>query len=379
MKRKIVFLILLAAILSLFGSVAWADVVVSYDANGGISAPGDIVVVPFKKGLLQFKHPDFVPKREGYRFIGWLEGNDPVLHARTDPGDRIVLDGSSDRVVYYAQWLPTNGPALAPILSMEVMPDRALRRDISTIDWLCVQDAPYTQWGVIVWDSAVSQSSAGDGLSGFISGNGRRCVFMTFIDEDGVGSTVEYVLGGEVGSKLFLNYDTKTFPRLVCADYPWEQGQWYTMRVQARTEGDKTVFEQWVRPSGGEWEKTIALSYPLRDLGMDRHILTVIDQAGSNLPRSCLVRNVYGRDQASGNWISETDWYLSALLVRGYDLSQGYDLVPANCDCDARLVNAGTLWLQTGGAGYEDKTTLPKVLTGSFIQPRQPVGASLLK
>ena len=80
--------------------------IIQYISNGGESPPNGFEVAKDSIGIVKFQHPEEVPAKEGYRFVGWLLDND--FYAIDAPRQNIAigterpLENTTFR--YYAQW-----------------------------------------------------------------------------------------------------------------------------------------------------------------------------------------------------------------------------------------------------------------------------------
>ncbi|MER2143152.1 MAG: DUF3472 domain-containing protein, partial [Eubacteriales bacterium] len=146
----------------------------------------------------------------------------------------------------------------------------------------------------------------------------------------------------------------------ILAPYLWRKGKWYTMRVQARTVGSKTVYEQWIRPEGGTWYKHAAISFPKPGLGFTWDCFFLEDWIGNDLLRSCQLRGYYARKNRF-SWAS-----LDRFLV--YNTRSGQQNVITDCGFGA--IGRDAIWISSGGGHSMTLPSLPHELR--IKQARRP-------
>ncbi|MCL1863462.1 MAG: InlB B-repeat-containing protein, partial [Defluviitaleaceae bacterium] len=84
------------------------NVMIIYNANGGMDAPPNLTVTLDMSGVARFSHSVTRPFKEGYRFNGWLLNNDsryPIqVHGGLSTINTNIIDG--DSFEFFAQWSP---------------------------------------------------------------------------------------------------------------------------------------------------------------------------------------------------------------------------------------------------------------------------------
>lgn len=348
MKRFLLIVGIL--ILCCIAVTACADVVVRFDMQKGSPSFSSLKLQPDGRGVVYFNLPGETPVREGYNFIGWYCKGLEMEYGLCKPGQSIAFQISKGTLTYVAQWENKNHQSSCPYLMAWThnFPGQA---DIMQVDFKCIQDANHTYFAVHSWCAG----KPGDGYAGFQTLNdGSHVVIMSLWDIGSMRPTIEYApyslkaqdFGGEGTGKQ------------VISDYKWSEQCWYTMRIQARTSGNKTIYEQWIRPENGSWDKICAVSFPMAGCGFNCNCAFLEDFGPfSNQRRSMQLRNASLRVARTGKWqaikVFDISNYESNLMTQ-------YN-VRYNCKADAANISA--LYMQIGGGGYENVIKVPKKVT----------------
>lgn len=240
--------------------------------------------------------------------------------------------------------MPDVHPRSAPCLSATLYrPDGALY-DAVEGQWRCVQRADNTCYCLHNWYSGADGYAGivpGSGYAGFQFCRGKGIAILSLWNTDRGRPAVEYAKSGAVVEP----FGGEGSGVHVLTDYPWRIGVWYTMRIQARTVGRRTVYEQWVKAADGGWEKLAAIAYPAPKLGFSWDCFFLEDWLGGNAMRGCQLRGYYARRALFGRWRS----------LDGYEISNH---LPENgaqnvrFDCDFKSLNADAVYLRSGGDGF---------------------------
>ncbi len=324
-------------------------VTVHFDMQGGSSAFADLELDPDEYGAVYFNLPDETPVRTGYRFIGWYCEGLEMEYGLCNPGDSIAFAMDSGTLTYVAQWENNNHQESCPYL-MAFTCDYPEQADIVQVDFKCIQEAPTTYYAVHNWYNG----GIAEGYAGFqILEDGRHVVIMSVWDSDAMRPTIEYA----PYSRKAQDFGGEGTGKQVISEYDWTKLRWYTMRIQARTFGDKTVFEQWIRPEGGDWEKICAISFPVPGCGFNYNGAFLEDfYPFSNLRRSMQLANASAHLDASGVWQANRRYSIS-----NYE-DQRMQQYNVNYNCKAEAAGGNALYMQTGGSGYEMAIELPKTV-----------------
>ena len=337
----------LIVLLCCAAAAAGADVTVRFDLQGGSAAVSTLKLKPDEGGVVHFSLPAETPTRAGYRFIGWYCKGLEMEYGLDEAGKSIAFQISKGTLTYVAQWENNNHQTSCPYL-MAWAGDYPQQADILQVDFKCIQDAPTTYYAVHSW----TDGKPGSGYAGFQTvGEGEHVVILSIWDNGALKPSVEYApyirgsedFGGEgTGKHVISNYD-------------WQSQRWYTMRIQAVTKGSKTVYEQWIRPENGAWEKISAISFPKAGCGFGCECAFLEDFAPfDNLRRSMQLRNASARMAATGKWKTN----------RRYSISNYEDnnqlKYNVNYNCKAEAANQSALYMQIGGSGYEKCIRVPK-------------------
>ena len=251
--------------------------------------------------------------------------------------------------------MPDIHPRFAPYLTATMFrPDGALY-DVLEGQWRCVQRADNTYYCLHNWyggQSNFSRITPGSGYAGFQVCRGKGVAILSLWNTDRGSPTVEYAKSGAV-TEPFGGEGTGVH---VLTDYPWRIGVWYTMRVQARTVGSRTVYEQWVKAEDGAWDKLAAIAYPAPKLGFSWDCFFLEDWMGSNAMRGCQLRGYNARRALFGRWRS-----LNAYEIGNHLADNGAKDVRFDCDFKSR--DTATVYLRSGGDGFNvTAPVLPTVL-----------------
>ena len=127
------------------------------------------------------------------------------------------------------------------------------------------------------------------------------------------------------------------------------------MRIQARTTGGKTVYEQWICPENGTWTKICAVSVPRCGCGFN-YVCSFLEDfyPFTNLRRSMQLRNMSARMGATGKWVENKRFSIS-----NYDDNR-LKQYNVNYNCKAERASSAALFMQVGGGGYEPVIQVPK-------------------
>ncbi len=349
-RMKKFFLVAGILILCCVSAAALADVTVCFDLNGGKAGITSLKLQPDAYGKVSFRIPSEKPVRSGYNFIGWYCNGLEMEYGLCRPGETITWSLKKGTITYTAQWENVNHQSSCPYL-MAWAGDYGKQMDIIQADFKCIAGVPHTYYAVHCWYDETPAS----GYAGFqILDDGRRIVIMSMWDSGNLKPTIEYAPFSLVAQAF-----SGEGPGVqVLSEYNWDIQKWYTMRIQARTTGNKTVYEQWIRPEDGAWEKIAAISFPMAGCAFNSNCTFLEDfWPFSNQRRSMQVKNMTGRLAAGGKWLKNTRFNIS-----NYEdnLMEKYN-VPYNCKAEA--ANAYALYMQIGGSGYEKVITVPKMVT----------------
>lgn len=351
-------LIVTALVLSCAALSASADVTVRFDPNGGTAAFEDMALQPDGDGAVRFSIPPEEPVRSGYNFIGWYQSGLEMESPLRKPGEPVVLASPSGTVTYAAQWEDEIHPC-CPYL-MAWAKDYTDEMNIIRIDFRCVEEAPHTYYAVHCWNDVYP----GSGYAGFqVLDDGTHVLILSLWDVGGQNPAIEY----SPLSRKSGDFGGEGTGKQVISLYPWTAGTWYTMQIQARTSENKTVYEQWIRPEDGEWEKIAAISFPQPDIGFSSLVAFLEDFFPfSNQRRSMQLRNASGRLISGGEWRQNKAWNISNY--------ENQALIAPNVpyDCKAEAAGPDTLYMEIGGSGFEKVISLPKPLTLEKCETTDP-------
>ncbi len=344
MKKILVLLLLL---LCLTGAAAHADVTVRFDLAGGQGGFAPLKPVPDENGVVHFSLPDTAPVRKGYRFIGWNCLGLEMEYALDRPGDPIAFQCAEGTITYVAQWENNVHQESCPYL-IAWIGGVTWPADIIQVDFKCIQEATSTYYCPLCWYGK-------DGYAGFqILDDGTHVVIMSMWDDGSMKPTIEYAPNSRMAREFTGEGTGKQFS----TDYDWAASVWYTLRIQARTSGNKTIYEMWIRPENGRWEKLCAISYPEPGCGINGCCSFLEDYYPfSNLRRSMQLRNFSVRLVPSGRWQKNLSFDISNFA----DQRLTEENVPYNCKAEA--AGSSALFMQSGGGGYEKVIRLPKNIT----------------
>lgn len=232
--------------------------------------------------------------------------------------------------------------------------------DIIQIDFRCVEEAPHTYYAVHCWNNVYP----GSGYAGFqILDDGTHVLILSLWDVGEQHPAIEY----SPFSRKSGDFGGEGTGKQVISLYPWSKGIWYTMQIQAITSGNKTVYEQWIRPENGDWEKIAAISFPEAGLGFSENVAFLEDFFPfSNQRRSMQLRNASGRLASTGEWVQNKTYSIS-----NYENQM---LITANVpyDCKAEPAGADALYMEIGGSGFETVIRLPKTIVLEKCETTHP-------
>ena len=341
--KYLVFAVLVLA-LCCVTAAACAEVTVKFDVNGGSTKYQSLKLEPDAYGTVRFRLPETAPVRSGYRFIGWYCKGLEMEYGLCAPGESIAFGITKGTLTYVAQWENNRHQESCPYL-MAWTTELPVKSDIIQVDFKCIQEARATYYAVLNWYDM-------NGYAGFqILEDGRHVVIMSMWDNGSVKPTIEYAPYAFKAQA----FDGEGTGKQVLSTYDWSKLRWYTMRIQARTSGSKTVYEQWIRPEDGSWTKICAISYPQRNCGFKSVCAFLEDfYPFTNLRRSMQLRNMSGRAADTGKWKGNKRYTIS-----NYEDNrlQTYNV---NYNCKAEPANSAALYMQIGGGGYEKVITVPK-------------------
>lgn len=351
-------LILFALLLLCFGAkTACAEVTVVFDTNGGTTEYAPLRLAPNENDVVYFHLPDEAPVRPGYSFIGWYCQGLEMAYGLCKPGESIAFSAGGGTITYVAQWQNNDHQASCPYLMAWTCDDND-QADIIQVEFQCIEEAPATYYAVHNWFGAA-------GYAGFqIFADGTHALIMSIWDLDGLRPTIEYYAPNVIEASPFDGEGTGMH---VLTKYDWTKLRWYTMRIQARTVGNKTCYEQWIRPEGGEWEKICVISLPKAGLGFQGDVAFLEDFSRvSNVRRAMQLRNSSCRLAATGVWKKNLRFTIS-------NYEDNYlKTYCVNYNCKAEPASDNALYLHSGGGGYEPVIELPKDVQlnqGEIVDP----------
>ena len=247
-------------------------------------------------------------------------------------------------------------PKTCPYLLAWVHNDTELS-DIIQVDFKCTKEAVHSYYAVHSWFDEM-------GYAGFqIMEDGSHILIMSIWDNGDLKPTIEYAPYSRDADK----FDGEGTGNHVLSDYDWTANKWYTMRIQAVTSGDKTIYEQWIRPEDGSWEKICAISYPQAGRGFTNNAPFLEDfYPFSNERRSMELRNMSSRNAETGEWSTKLSYYIENYADNTLQKEN------VNYDCKAEAKNDSTLYMEIGGRGYEKVTEMPKYVylkKGEIVEP----------
>ena len=217
----------------------------------------------------------------------------------------------------------------APSLVATMLDWTGERYDVIEGQFKCVDLAPCTYYAMHCWSD---DNGNGTGYAGFQFKDGQTWTILSIWDTAYGSAAIEYAPDSAVAER----FGGEGEGMHVLVPYEWETGVWYTMRIQACTEGSRTVYEQWVRPETGKWTKLAAISYSKPNLGFTWNCFFIEDWTGNGLQRSCQLRRYYARKKSDGKWQSLSNYYITC----EEELATAYSF----CRTDA-----ATVYIQSGG------------------------------
>ena len=342
MKRFLFAVVIL--VLCCIAVTASADVTVRFDMQGGSTRCASLKLKPDANGVVRFNLPAETPVRSGYQFIGWYCKGLEMEYGLCQPGEPIAFQIKNGTLTYVAQWESNNHQESCPYLIAWTC-DYPEQADIIQVDFKCIQEAPSTYYAVHCWYEE-------NGYAGFqILDDGTHVVIMSMWDNGPLKPTIEYA----PYSRVAQAFDGEGTGKQVISNYDWTKLSWYTMRIQAITSGSKTVYEQWIRPENGTWEKICAISFPKAGCGFNYDCAFLEDfWPFTNLRRSMQLRNASARMASSGKWKTNKNYD-----IRNY-IDNSLTKENVNFNCKAQAANDSALFMQIGGGGYENVIKVPK-------------------
>ncbi|MBR4459748.1 MAG: DUF3472 domain-containing protein [Clostridia bacterium] len=175
--------------------------------------------------------------------------------------------------------------------------------DIIEGQFKCVDRVPCTYYAMHNWYNGAdgfTDITEGSGYAGFQYKDGQGWTIMSVWDTDKGRAAIEYAPANAVAQP----FSGEGNGIQILVPYDWEPGVWYTMRIQALTEGNKTLYEQWIRPENGDWIRMAVISYSKPNLGFRWDCFFLEDWAGNGYLRSCQLRGYYARPRGGYRWSS---------------------------------------------------------------------------
>ncbi|MCH5188124.1 MAG: DUF1311 domain-containing protein [Oscillospiraceae bacterium] len=212
-----------------------------------------------------------------------------------------------------------------------------LRYDAVEVDWYCEIDAENTYWAVHNWNG---------GYAGFQNKGGKHSLFLSLAGTTDAYSTVEYAYNGS-GVDIGVGGTGKE----VTANYNWEAGKWYSMRVQVERTGGKTVFSQWLKEGNGDWIKTAAISCPAVEFYFEGVSVLQKDTTFNNYMRKCRLRNACGKIYGTDNWNYIEECVIKNTYLPADGATGGNEVWNATYDCNWGIGD-DYVWVQSGGEGF---------------------------
>ena len=251
-------------------------------------------------------------------------------------------------------------PTISPYL-MAWTCDYTEQADIIQVDFKCTQEAVHTYYAVHNWYDVNGELV---GYGGFqILEDGSHVLIMSIWDKGELKPTIEYA----PYSLNTDNFDGEGTGKHIISNYDWTAKKWYTMRMQAIYSEDKTIFEQWVRPEDGSWEKICSISLPKTGFGFNYSGAFLEDfYPFSNKCRSMEMKNFSVHIAETGEWKKNLTYYIDNCADNTLKIEN------VNYDCKAEAKNDSTLYMEIGGRGYEKVTEMPKdvyLKKGEVIDP----------
>lgn len=256
-------------------------------------------------------------------------------------------------------------PVSAPYMSVHTFMDT--RKDYVSFcsDWRCIQDAENTYWAIHCWyddKGHFTNIAHGSGYAGFQNIRGRHAVILSIWDTGCGRPVIEY--GENTGNEKFSGEGTGVH---VITPYPWKCGTWYSMQISVVSDGTVSRYFLFVREAGKEWKKIAVIRLPRPGLHLLHDVMFQEDFGRNNYARSCMLRNIYARTAGSSQWEACREIYVT-----------NHDLIDKGrqnfrYDCDIRVLDDDReIWLQCGGAGYQENCSVPLPAWFPLFQPPQP-------
>lgn len=254
----------------------------------------------------------------------------------------------------------------APYMVAQILPASGVHYDIVEGQWKCTDACEASYYCVHNWYSASGQFTGiadGSGYAGFQYKDHSTWTIFSLWDTAHGKPSPEYAPPGSV-ARPFSGEGTGF---QILAPYPWQKGKWYTMRIQARTSGSKTIYEQWIRAESNNWYKLAAISFPKPGLGFSWDCFFLEDWIGNNLLRSCQLRSYYARKNRF-SWTSLERFQI--YIHRG-------SIQNTTADCGFGRVGKDTIWISSGGGHSMTLPSLPHELR--IGQARRPDTTGMLE
>lgn len=324
------------------------EITIHFNLDGGIGDFPDMIRTTDDRGLIELALPQKLPIRMGYAFAGWLWEGDPTRFSMDEPGKRMILKPSKTELELFACWETLGDvPPAAPYMMATPFFKKSYGYDIFIADWMCMQDAPDTYWAIHNWyeqQGKFVNISHGSGYAGFQNVSGSHRVILSIWDTGCGQPRIE--CGWNAGTETFSGEGKGVH---VVSPYPWKAGVWYSMKVQVRSDRERSYYELSVREAGKDWQLISAISLPRPGLTFPWDTMFQEDFGRNNRVRSCRVRNFYARRSDTRKWES-----CSRLWISNHDMCET-EKQNVRYDCDVKsLMDGRELWIRTGGGGYED-------------------------
>lgn len=158
-------------------------------------------------------------------------------------------------------------------------------------DWRCDIDAPNTYYNVHNWvnyEGQYQNVQSGSGYTGFQNINGKHVIiFSLWGNEKGIPNVefsqkdayVDTFQGEGTGMKVITPYD-------------WKVNTWYSLKVQAGTEGGYTYYDLLVKESGKDWKIIATIRFPEPNLGFPYDLSFLEDWTYNGYKRGHSLRNI---------------------------------------------------------------------------------------
>ena len=197
----------------------------------------------------------------------------------------------------------------APTMTVTMLSPTANTYDVLEGQFFCEKVTDCTYYCMHNWYNETESRRIidGSGYAGFQYKDGKTWTILSVWDTPGGSAVIEYSLPGAVAER----FSGEGNGVHVLYPYGWKEGTWYTMRIQAWSLQDRTCYEQWVRPEGGEWECVAVISFSKPGLGFTWDCFFLEDWMGNNLSRSCEIQGYYARRSDTGKWETRPSYQIS--------------------------------------------------------------------